>query len=193
MNSWTYINSLLIPEQLTRMPRWRRLINGISLRFSCFPSFSCLLCGAFSGKWVIPSGSCVCGEELHDPTAWLISDHYPISALHSGDCAFVLAFISIASCTTRRLLTWPWSMRWKRSGRGCPAFWSNAVGVFLTFFFLLQQQKQRKGSEGREEGYVQWATARMSLEPLWEIRGSLCHCARVNSSLLIKKTTKSFN
>lgn len=110
------------------------------------------VCGAFSGKWVIPSSSCVCGEELHDPTAWLISDHYPISALHSGYCAFVLAFISIASCTTRRLLTWLWSMRWQGSGRGCPAFWSNAVGVFLTFFSP-PRSKEREAREGRKDTF----------------------------------------
>lgn len=93
-------------------------------------------------------------DEPRDPSAWLISDHYPISALLSGCCAFVLAFISIASCTTSRLLTWLWNMGMcasQRSGRGCPIFWSEALVLFQRSF-LLRETKTKKGSkQGRKE------------------------------------------
>lgn len=48
-------------------------------------------------------------DEPHDPGAWLISDHYPVSAAHRENQAFVLGFNCIASCSSSRLLTWLWN------------------------------------------------------------------------------------
>lgn len=51
-------------ENLTRLDHWLRLLKGVTLRNPCLTSFSCLLCGDFSGKWVIPSCFCAAGEEM---------------------------------------------------------------------------------------------------------------------------------
>ncbi len=104
-------------------------------------------------------------DEPHDPSAWLISDHYPISALLSGRWAFVLAFISIASCAASRPLTWLYigmCEYLQRSGRGCPVFWSDALVLFWHFFLLHKEDDD--GNQARKEGSVQWVTVRVSLD-----------------------------
>lgn len=136
---------------LTRLDHWLRLLKGVTLRNPCLTSSSCLLCGDFSGKWVIPS--CFCAG------AWLISDHYPISAPLSGWCAFVLAFISIASYTTSRL--WRDCGAWERAcHRGLAEtvrFCDHASFFYFSVALFSARSGQRgENEEGREEGNVQW-------------------------------------
>lgn len=124
-------------------------------------------------------------DELHDPGAWLISDHYPISAPLSGWCAFVLAFISIASYTTSRL--WRDCGAWERAchrGLAETVRFCDHASFFYFSVALFSAGKMRK--EGRKEMF-NGVTARVSLDSFQSGVSGSVNALELKSSSFIKK------
>lgn len=130
-------------------------------------------------------------DELHDPGAWLISDHYPISAPLSGWCAFVLAFISIASYTTSRLGRdcGAWECACRRGLAETVRFCDHArFFYFSVALFSVRSGWRGENEEGREEGNVQWGDSQGVIRLLSDggVSGSV-NALELKSSSFIKK------
>lgn len=85
-------------------------------------------------------------DEPHDPGAWLISDHYPVSAARRENQAFVLGFNCTARCSSSRLLTWLWI-----AGNVCHRGLAEAVRHFQLLIFSpwSLNEEGRTGEKGR--------------------------------------------